>query len=288
MNKSAWFLAISAAFALSACGGGGGGGGGSDAVGKSAVFLKDAPIVTSDGRPADEVNIEILKVELKNSGPGDNDITVFEAAPGSGISLNLLSLNFPVLLSMAQVPVGSYEEIELKVNPANATIHFSDDGSTVPLVVTESGEGDEEAEFEFEFEPPFTVEEGTVSNAVVDFAPLVSFDGATYTLAHDHENDETGEHDHVDGDDDDGPDHHGAEVEGIFQSVSGDVITVSRYGSPIQIDISGATMFEVDDLATDKAGFLASLSANEEVEGEGVFMDGVLLADKVENKGLED
>lgn len=286
MNKSAWFLAISAAFALSACGGGGGGG--SDAVGKSAVFLKDAPIVTSDGRPADEVNIEILKVELKDSSDtGDSHITVFEAAPGSGISLNLLSLNFPTLLSMAQVPAGSYEEIEIKVNGANATIHFSDDGTTVPLVVTESGEGNEEAEFEFEFEPAFTVEEGTVSNAVVDFAPLVSFDGANYVLAHDHENDETGELEHVDGDDDDGPDHHGAEVEGTFQSVSGDLITVSRYGTPIQIDISAATMFEVDGLATDKAGFLASLSADEEIDGEGVFMDGVLLADKVENNGLD-
>lgn len=287
MTRLTVFAAAAATLFLSACSGGGGGGG--TAEGGSAVFLKDAPIVTSDARPADEVNIEILKVELKrDGGEGRVHVTVFEAAPGSGISVNLLALNFPMLLSLAQVPAGSYEEIELKLNSSNATIHFSDDGSTVPLVVTESDEGDEPAEFEFEFEPPFTVEEGTVSNAVVDFAPIVTFDGANYVLDHDHDDDDTGEVDEVDGDDDDGPDHHGAEVEGLFQSVAGDVITVSKHGVPVQIDISDATHFEVADASTDKATFLASLTANDEVEGEGVFVDGVLHADKVENDGFDD
>lgn len=290
MHRSTLLLTTVTALTLSACGGGGGGGE-EAATGRSAVFLQDAPIVTSDSRPADEVNIEILKVELKNEdgeGAGDRRVTVFEAAPGSGISVNLLALNFPLLLSLAPVPEGSYEEIELKVNPANATIHFSDNDATLPLVVTESGEGDETAEFEFEFEPAFTVEAGTVSNAVLDFAPLVTFDGANYLLDHDHENDETGEVDDVDGDDEDGPDHHGAEAQGLFQSISGDVITVSRNGSTFQIDISAATLFEVNDQATDKAGFVSSLAMNMEIEGEGAFTDGVLYADKVENEGVDD
>ncbi len=297
MKMNAWFAAVAAALSLTACGGGGssGSGGGSTAMGRSAVFLKDAPIVTSDGRPADQVNVEILKVELES---GDRDITVFEAAPGAGITLNVLALTFPTLLSLAEVPAGSYDEIEIKINPANATIHFTDDDSTVALVVTQ--EGDEEAEYEFEFEPAFTVEAGNVSNAVVDFAPLVSFDGSNYFLGHDHENDDTGEVEDVDGKDDDGddgaggdggedgPDHHGAEVEGSYVSISGDLITVSVYGSQAQIDISTATVFEVDDVATDKAGFVASLTAGEEIEGEGVFSDGVLVAAKIKNQGLDD
>ncbi len=285
MKKTAWFAAVAAALTLSACGGGGGGGSG---AGGSAVFLKDAPIVTSDSRPADEVNIEILKVELKSRDSRDRHVTVFEAAPGSGIPLNVLSLTFPVLLSLAQVPEGSYDEVELKFNPNTATIHFSDNNTTLPLVVTESGEGDEAAEFEFEFEPPFTVEAGTVSNAVVDFAPVVTFDGANYVLGHDHEHDDTGEVEDVDGDNEDGPDHHGAEVEGIYQSVSGDVITVSKHGAPFQIDISAATRFELNGVSTDKAGFLGSLSANEEIEAEGVFADGVLHAEAVKNQGVDD
>jgi hypothetical protein len=289
MTRTHVLSAVATALTVSACGGGGGGGGDGSSLGGSAVFLKDAPIVTSDARPADEVNLEILKVELKKEeGRDGEDVTVFEAAPGSGISVNLLALNFPMLLSVAQVPEGRYDEIELKVNPGNATIHFTDDDSTLPLVVTESGEGDETAEFEFEFEPPFTVEAGTVSNAVVDFAPIVTFDGANYVLDHDHDDDDTGEVEHVDGDDDDGPDHHGAEVEGLYQSIDGDRIVVSRYGASVQIDISAATLFEVDGEATDKAGFIASLSPNDEIEGEGVFADGVLLADKVENDGVDD
>lgn len=279
MNRNAWIAAVTAALSLTACGGGGGVG--SNATGGSAIFLKDAPIETSDGRPADQVNVEILKVELES---GDRDITVFEAAPGSGITLNVLALTFPTLLSIANVPTGSYDEVEIKINPANATIHFTDDDSTEALVVTQ--EGDEEAEYEFEFEPAFTVEAGNVSNAVVDFAPVVSFDGSNYILGHDHEDDDTGEVEDVDGED--GPDYHGAEVEGDYVSISGDRITVSVYGSQAQIDISTATVFEVDDVPTDKAGFLASLTAGEEIEGEGVFSEGVLIAAKIKNQGLDD
>lgn len=279
MRKSNWFVALTAAMALSACGGGGGGGD-SGAVGRSAVFLKDAPITTSDGRQADQVNVEILKVELES---GDTDITIFEAAPGSGISLNVLALTFPTLLSLAEVPAGSYDEVEIKINPANATIHFTDNDTIVPLVASQ--EGDDEAELEFEFEPALVVESGGVSNAVVDFAPVVTLDGTDYILGHDHDNDDTGEVEDVDGED--GPDYHGAQVEGDFVSISGDLITVSVNGSQAQIDISTATTFEVDDVATDKASFLASLTAGEEVEGEGVFSDGVLVAAKVDNHGVD-
>lgn len=280
MKKSNWFVALTAAMTLSACGGGGGGGD-SGAVGRSAVFLKDAPITTSDGRPADQVNVEILKVELER---GDTDITVFEATPGSGIFLNVLALNFPTLLSLAEVPAGSYDEVEIKINPANATIHFTDNDSTVPLVASQ--EGDEQAELEFEFEPAFVVESSGVSNAVVDFAPVVTLDGTEYILGHDHDNDDTGEVEDVDGED--GPDHHGAQVEGDFVSLSGDLLTVSVNGTQAQIDISTATTFEVDDVATDKASFVASLAVGEEIEGEGVFSDGVLVAAKVDNHGVDD
>lgn len=275
MNKTLWMAAVSSALALSACGGGGGVDG---AVGGSAIFLKDAPIPTGDGRMADQVNIEILKVEVER---GEDDITVFEATPGNGIFLNLLELTFPTLLVQASLPVGSYDEIEIKINPANATIHFADSTTPEPLIVGE--EGDDEGELEFEFEPPFTVEADGTSNAVVDFAPLVTFNGVNYVLGHDHENDDTGEVEDVEGDDD-----HGAEVEGAFVSRTADVLTVSVNGATAQIDISNVTVFEVNDVVTDKDGFLASLDTGEEIEGEGIFADGMLIADKVDNHGVDD
>lgn len=48
-----------------------------------------------------------------------------------------------------------------------------------------------------------------------------------------------------------------------------------------------ATAFEVDDAATDKAGFIASLDAGEWIEAEGSFTNGVLVSTKVENDGQD-
>src|SRR5213594_401934 len=179
------------------CGGSGGGGGTSK--GQAALFLKDASITTSDNRQADQVNVEILRIQLEraegedeqdggddgrnNDGSkdrhgdqseeadGGTDLTVFRQPAGSGISVNLLSLDVPVLLTMANIPTGTYEEAELRLNPANASIHFTD-GTTAPLLIAQ--EGEDEAELEFEFFPLLTVSSAGVSNAVIDFAPVVT------------------------------------------------------------------------------------------------------------------
>lgn len=274
-----------AALVLSACGGGGDGP--TPAQGMAAVFLRDAPITTSDGRPADAVNVEILEIELEQTDGGE--ITVFKAAPGSGISGNILDLTAPLFLTTALVPVGSYGEINLVINTANATIHFTDNNETAALLVDK--EGEDNGELEFEFEPPLTVETSGVSNAVVDFAPVVSRNSeGRYVLDHDHENDQTDEMGHVgeddgvdnDGDNDDGDVDTDAEVEGTYVRASGDVLTLSVHGSEVQVDVSKATSFQIDGHGVAKDVFLASLAAGEEVEAEGVFADGVLMATKAE------
>ncbi len=297
-------FALIVAVAALACdmGGGGGGGGGGKKQGTVALLLKDAPITTSDGRPADEVNIEILGIELERDGDDvhddendghddadddddegddeddededDEEVTVFDAPPGSGITVNLLDLDVPLLLMTVSAPTGKFEEVELRLNPANATIHFTDVGSTESLAIADQGE--DEAEVEFEFDPPLTVSAKGVTNALIDFAPVVFLDGTTYVLSHDDEDDETGEVDDDDGEVDE------VEVEGLFQGLNGDVVTIESNGTSLDVDVSLATEFEVDGASVSKADFLAALGPGVEVEAEGTLASGVLVADEAE------
>ena len=199
-------------------------------------------------------------------------LTVFRQPAGSGISVNLLSLDVPVLLTMANIPTGTYEEAELRLNPANASIHFTD-GTTAPLLIAQ--EGEDEAELEFEFFPLLTVSSSGVSNAVIDFAPVVTLSGSNYVLGHDHDNDNTGEVENVDE----------AEVEGSFVSQNGDDITLNVNGKTVHVDISGGgTEFKVDNAAVNKSAFLAALSPGVEVKAEGQFSNDALIARQVEIK----
>jgi hypothetical protein len=289
------FAAVVAAVAATACGGGG------DYAapvkrGEVALLLKDAPVQTSDGRPADEVNVEILRIQLErdsedseqedqDEGLGNDhandEVTVFDAPAGSGIKVNLLALDIPTLLLTLDVPAGLYEEVELRLNPANATIHFTDDGSTEPLVV--GRESEDEAELEFEFEPPLTVAETGVTNALIDFAPLVELDGTDYILGHDHEADDSGEiEDGEDGDSDEGDDHGQIEMEGDFVERNGDILTIVVNGSPVELNIASATGFEVDDVTATRDEFLAALAAGVEVKAKGALDNGVFVAEEVE------
>jgi hypothetical protein len=265
-----------------------GGGGGTSTKGTVALALKDAPITTSDGRPADELNIEILRIQLEHSGEDtqaeedaesqdddnsdnkDDEVTVFDVKPGSGIKVNLLALDVPMILTMAKVPPGTYEQVELRLNPANATIHFTDDGSTVPVVVDR--EAEDEAELEFEFSPPLIVSSSGNSTAIIDFAPVVVFDGTSYLLQHDHDNDETGATD----------DETEVEVEGSFVRRNGDVLTIDVNGDMVQVDISGAMVFELNDNSVTKDELLAALTQGVEFEAEGALMGEMVVASKAE------
>jgi hypothetical protein len=259
--------------------------------GQTALFLKDANIRTSDGREADEVNVEILRIELERAvaasheqgdgtGDGDNqagageddgvDVTIFNEPAGSGISVNLLALTIPVLLTRASLRTGTYHEAELRLNPANATIHFTD-GSTAQLSIEQ--EGDDDNELEFEFSPPLTITSSGVSNAVIDFAPVVTLSGANYILGHDHDHDDTGELEDVED----------AEVRGSFVRRSGDTITLDVNGRTVLVDISGGGIeFKNADANVTRDAFLAALSAGVEVKAEGTFSTGSLVAREAE------
>lgn len=265
-----------AAFMVAACGGGG------DTVpGKVAIFLKDAPITTrNEGRTVDQVNVEILKIELEREN--GEEVVVFSATPGNGFSGNILELTAPLLLSVASVPVGNYKEINLVVNTANASIHFSDGGLPATASLLVSKEGEDNGELEFEFNPPLAIEATGVSNAVVDFAPIVirQTDGR-YLLDHDDVDDDTDEDNNVDDGDNDGVDEN-PEVEGNFVSASGAVLTLNLKSGQVQVDLSSARSFTVNDSSkANKEEFIAALRVGMEVEAKGTFTNGVLTAASV-------
>ena len=264
-----------------------GGSGSSPSKGTVTLALKDAPLTTSDGRPADAVNIEILRIQLEHSeeetqeteeaeNPGQEDpndeVTVFEASPGSGIKVNLLQLDVPMILAMAKAPPGVYEEVELRLNPSNATIHFTDDGSTVPLLVDQ--EAEDEAELEFELSPPLVVSASGSPTTVIDFAPIVVLDGTSYVLKHDHDHDETGP---TEGETE-------VEVEGSFVRRDGDILEIDVNGSLVHVDISQALSFEIDDSSVTREQLLLALSPGVKFEAEGTLVEERLLAAEVEAK----
>jgi len=265
-------------------------------MGNTVVLLKDGPIPAQNGVPQ-IVQLWIKIQKLTFVSTDDTEVTVFDATvnpPLAPVDLLTLTGN-SMLLTLAPVPAGTYEEAKMVIDTNPANLYFvPGDGNGnpvldangnpvhIPLILKDENDGTSDGALEFEFDPPVVVEANGTTTAVIDFVPVVTTDGqGNYFLDHEIQN--------VSGEIENETEMSQVEAEGTITSLAADhsSFTLQTGNGDVTVIVTGTTMIERDDALLTKA----DLAEGQNVEVEGTLdvstTPPTLTADRIEIEEIE-